>query len=152
MSKAYIIYQISNSDLPDYIYIGSTENFKQRKYQHKIDCINNKNLKIYKIINDNGGWDCWEMNPIEDYNCETKLEARIREQYWIDIKKANLNSINAFGLNKDKIKECQKEYKKEYYQQNKDKKKEYQKEYREKNKDKIKEYQKQYIIKRKNKI
>ena len=63
-----IIYKLKRND--DYddvnIYIGSTANFKTRKYQHKESCNNTKsaqyNTKIYQIIRDNGGWDEWIMN------------------------------------------------------------------------------------------
>jgi GIY-YIG catalytic domain len=113
MSKTFIIYQIYNISLPDFLYIGSTENFTQRKYNHKLNCKKKINFKLYQIINDNGGWDCWEMNPLEKYVCDTKLQARIREQYWIEFKKSNLNSNNAFKDNK--------EYQKQYYIENKDK-------------------------------
>jgi hypothetical protein len=46
----------------------------------------------------------------------------------------------SFGKQRTRCKECIKEYSKEYYQKNADKKKEYNKEYRQKNDDKCKEY------------
>jgi len=32
----------------------------------------------------NGGWNNWEMIPIEEYLCDTPLQARMREQFWIN--------------------------------------------------------------------
>ena len=59
-------------------YIGSTTNFRGRKWNHK-DCCNNPNHKYYNIkqyqyIRDNGGWDVWKMVWIEDYPCKSKRE------------------------------------------------------------------------------
>ena len=140
----YTFYEIVCKDEDkDFIYIGSTKDFKNRKYQHKTACINEKNkiyhLQVYKFIRENGGWDNFNMNPIEILECETKTHARIREQYWIDLKKANLNQLRAFITEDQK-----KEHEKQYREQNKIKIKENKKQYREKNKERLKEYAKKY--------
>ena len=63
------------------LYVGSTTNFVQRKYQHKNSVNNTKNnLKIYKIIRDNGGWKNWKMILVEKYPCSSKREAGAREE------------------------------------------------------------------------
>ena len=57
-----IIYKLKRNDDHDdvNIYIGSTTNFKTRKYQHKECCNDIKlkgyNIKIYQFIRDNGGY------------------------------------------------------------------------------------------------
>jgi hypothetical protein len=57
-----VIYKIVCNDLTiTDLYVGNTTNFTKRKGQHKNSCINEKsksyNLKIYKIIRENGGWE-----------------------------------------------------------------------------------------------
>ena len=55
-----IIYKIycNDSSLTD-IYVGHTTNFIKRKYQHKVLCNKKSKLKIYDIIQKNGGWNNW---------------------------------------------------------------------------------------------
>jgi hypothetical protein len=77
-----IIYKIycKDSNVKE-TYIGHTTNFTKRKYQHKVTCNNNKNdLKIYKIINENGGWENWDIIEIAKCNCKDVIEARIKEK------------------------------------------------------------------------
>jgi hypothetical protein len=125
----YIIYRIS---VADYIYIGSTMDYNQRKKGHKSVCNNENhhgyNLKIYQIIRENGGWDKCEMIPIEEYECEGQLQAHIQEEYWRREYNATLNTIKAYQSIEDR---------KEYKSING-------KEYRENNKQKISERKKLY--------
>ena len=89
-----IIYKIYCKDktISD-IYVGHTTNFVVRKYQHKQACNNtNIQLKIYKTIRENGGWDNWDMVEIAKYNCKDSTEARIKEQEHYTELKASLNS------------------------------------------------------------
>jgi len=92
----YIIYKIS---IADYIYIGSTRDLKQRKIEHKYGFSkeNNKshNLKLYQTIRENGGWDCIDISPVEEYECETTQQAHIREEFWRREYNAQLNSRKA---------------------------------------------------------
>ena len=91
-----IIYKIMCKDSKiDFFYIGSTINFRSRKCQHKNES-KNSNLKIYTIIRENGGWENWEMNPIEIFSCKQKIELRIREQFWIDRLNPDLNDKEAY--------------------------------------------------------
>lgn len=89
-----IIYKIYCKDESiNEVYVGHTTNFPVRKYQHKIACNNSKNdVKIYKIIRENGGWNNWNMIEIAKYNCKDSTEARIKEQYHYEQLKASLNS------------------------------------------------------------
>ena len=133
-----VIYKIKhNEDYDDTnIYVGSTSNFKNRKYQHKTDCNNEKhkiyNLQVYQIIRDNGGWYNWVMIPIEEYPCNSKKELEIRERYHIDILRPTLN------------KNIPNRTQKEYQNANKEKIQEYFKKYRENNKERIIERDKKY--------
>ena len=105
MPKTYIdysntiIYKITCKDetISD-VYVGHTTNFVQRKYAHKICCTNNNNnnnnnCKLYQVIRNNGGWDNWKMEIIDLINCKDLYEARKKEQEYVVLFKANLNSI-----------------------------------------------------------
>ena len=129
------------------IYVGSTCNFIKRRYFHKKATCENENgprynIKLYKYIRDNGGWDEWEMIAVETYPCKSKRELEIRERYYIETLKANLNIVVPTRTNK--------EYKKYYTAKYKDRILEYNKnyamEYRIKNKDKVDEYKRKRVM------
>jgi hypothetical protein len=132
-----VIYKIVCNDptITD-IYVGSTCNFTNRKYRHKSRCTNtnadSREIKLYKIIRDNGGWCNWSMLEIEKFSCLDGNEARTRERYWHDQLSAVMNSNIPNRTHR--------EYVKDYYERNKDKINQCSKEYREKNKDRIKGY------------
>ena len=97
--KNYIFYKICCDDCDD-IYVGSTCNFNNRKRQHKGRSSNENdkeyNLKIYKTIRENGGWDNWRMIQIGNRDGITKREAeKIEEEYRVELK-ATLNDKFAF--------------------------------------------------------
>ena len=115
-----IIYKIycNDSSITE-IYIGSTTNFKLRKCQHKSACYNDKskkiNMKIYKFINDNGGWDNFSMIPIIEYPCENKIQLLIKEEEYRKELNSNLNSCNSYsGIEYKNNKEYMREYSKKY--------------------------------------
>jgi hypothetical protein len=91
----YIIYEITPLDKSIlYSYVGSTKNFRTRKFQHKSRCYYEKdikrfNLSVYKFIRENGGWDAFQMNPIEEIEVEYKTLARIKEQFWKEDREKN---------------------------------------------------------------
>ncbi len=135
---SYFIYKIVCEDLPEYIYVGSTKAFRNRKAQHKFETNNDrKNTILYKTIRDNGGWENWRMVCIEEcdetIDSKRKVEAR-EEEYRIKLK-ANLNSNRCYLTE-----EQYKEYDKERYKKNKEKINEQHKEYNKANKERIKEY------------
>jgi hypothetical protein len=158
--KTYIIYEITCIDKNiEYSYVGSTLNFRSRKSQHKhsLTMLNNPsfNLNIYKFIRENGGWDNFEMRPLEEFKCETNTQSKIREQYWIDLKQSNLNSRKAFNTssqyyidNRDKFLDKATQYR----NNNKTIIAEAQHEYYINNKDNLLNYQHQYQINNKTKI
>ena len=141
-SKNYIFYKIFKEDL-DEVYVGCTSNFDSRKKDHKKNCYNENNkqynYKIYQIIRANGGWDEFKMIQIGTRENITKREAeQIEEEYRLELK-ASMNTIRAFLSP-----EVNKEYHKQYYQDNKERISEHKKEYRQTNKDLILEYKKEY--------
>jgi len=154
------------------IYVGSSTNFTQRKRGHKSSCNNPNgkqyNLKVYKFIRENGGFQNWNMVLIEYFPCETELELGRREDYWKQELQSSLNTYSPHIYetkqeaqhkyrenNKEKAveyhkvwRETNKEYKaekdKEYYQKNKDKMNEINKKYHQNNKEKIAEKAKEW--------
>jgi len=99
------------------IYIGSTVNFRNRKWSHKSSCnnINHRsyNFKVYQFIREHGGWENWTMILIETVNCNTKLELHKIERKYIE----ELKPL----LNKDIPSRDTKESNKEYRENNKEK-------------------------------
>ena len=120
-----IIYKITCKDptVTD-VYVGHTTNFVQRKHAHKQSCTNTKSrnykCKLYDVIRNNNGWDNWNMEIVNFFNCKDSYEARQKEQEYFILLNATLNSIEPLPLPKPKpnnvtmdIKEC--EEKKIYY-------------------------------------
>ncbi len=153
-----VIYKISCKDesITD-TYIGATTCFARRKLQHKQysnkEYPNDKknNYKIYKFIRENGTWDNWEMNVIEEYHCDCKKDLDERERDYIKKCKPTLNKVIPLRTkkeynkdNKEKMAKQQKIRNKRYQEQNKDKIAKQKKQYVEDNKDKIKQYKKEY--------
>jgi phosphoribosylanthranilate isomerase len=114
------MYRIS---VADYTYIGNTRDFKQRKQNHKNACnnVNNPshNLKVYKIIRENGGWDKSEMIPIEECECENTIQVHIREEELRKEYNAEMNSFKAYRTIEEK-KEYDREKSKKKYEANKE--------------------------------
>ena len=77
------------------IYIGQTTDFTRRKYSHGHACYNDKrpdyNMRVYKFIRDNGGWDNWDMILIENCKCENRLYVLRKEREYIEQFEATLN-------------------------------------------------------------
>tara|TARA_R110001606_G_C15080624_1_gene617194 strand:+ start:119 stop:667 length:549 start_codon:yes stop_codon:yes gene_type:complete len=102
-----LIYKIccKDSTIQD-IYIGSTINFRNRKYDHK-ECCNNEKKKQhtqhkYKFIRDNGGWDNWEMIQIKDFSCKNKRELEAEERKVFEELKPTLNTIRPYITKEEK--------------------------------------------------
>lgn len=150
-----VIYKIVCNDLNiTDCYVGHTTDFRKRKAHHKCNAINKKILKVYNFINENGGWDNWQMIMVEKIECVDNLEATARERYWFETLGATLNGnvpnrtqIERITDNHTQILEKAKEY----YEKNKEIHLQKAKEYRDKNKEKIKKYQKQYNEEKKHK-
>ena len=89
----YIIYKIT-CDSPDVqsLYVGSTKHFKNRKHGHMMKSKDEKcTFKLYNTIREHGGFSNWTMEIIEFFTCNTFLEARIRERFFCEELRADLN-------------------------------------------------------------
>jgi hypothetical protein len=113
-------------------YVGSTTNFVKRKAHHKSACKietdKNHNLKLYQTIRDNGGWTNWKMIPLEEFECENKTQQVIREQYWIDRLKPELNCLPAYQTEeqtKQKEKVTSQKYREAHKEETKERNKNY---------------------------
>jgi hypothetical protein len=99
----YVIYKIQCGDE---IYIGSTKNFLKRKSAHKAAACDERNrahgLKIYQAIRANGGWNPADIAPIEQYECENGIQAKMREEYWLREYKPTLNVRRAYVPDEEK--------------------------------------------------
>ena len=121
------------------IYIGSTtQNLCGRIQDHKYDYkyyLNKKSyshwLTSFEIIEKNN----YDIILVEDFPCERREQLLARERYWVE----NTKCVNKFIPTRTH---------KEYYQDNKENKKQY----CEENKEKIKEKNKQYYLKNKEKL
>ena len=123
-----VIYTISKEGL---VYVGSTTAYTKRKCQHKSQCNKNDNRKVYKLINENGGWDEFECKIYSEYPCDSKIKLVIEEER---IRKliGNLNAIQAHRTIEEK-----KEYEQTFYKTHKATIKEKRKVYLDVNVDKI---------------
>jgi hypothetical protein len=142
-----VIYKIEHLEKPELLYVGSTTDFIKRKYRHKYVCNNNNNskyhLKVYQMIRENGGWDCFKIMIIKQFPCLNKIELLIEEEKIIKELKTASNKIKAHRTEEER-----QEYRKKYNKDNKDNITEYRIQYRKNNKDKMTEY----YIKNKDKI
>jgi len=140
------IYEISSNNT-NMIYVGSCiTSLNNRLLNHK----NNKNCSSKYII------ECgdYNINLIEDYNCNNKRQLESREQYWIDKYKRGgknvINKRNAYTTKKKRLEQRKQEYiknietYKKYTNKNREKRSEYKKQYYEKNREKRIEYKREY--------
>jgi len=140
--KDYIIYKIycKNNEIT-YEYYGHTSAFRARKCKHKTKCNNENdpsyNTDKYKFIRLNGGWDNWEMVHIEELKNCSLVNAKIREQYHIDLNKSLMNTRKSY---------ITEEQKKQKYLENRDTILEYQKQNYLENRDKILEKKKEKYL------
>ena len=133
------IYKITNNTNT---YVGSTNNFKRRKYEHKKIWYNpnsvNYNFKVYKCIRTNGGWDNFTMEIVETTE-KTGEDLLDLEKYYIKELNADLNTNSPLRTKEELI-----FYNKNYYEENKEEILEKSKQYRQNSKDYQMEYQKKY--------
>ena len=157
-----VIYKIQHNEDETLLYVGSTTDFTNRKSQHKSACTNPKdrchNLKVYKMIRENDGWDSFTMVKIEDFPCKSGREAEYREDRLMRELKANMNSIRAFLTPEEKLEleqRCQLRWREAnreaevqrvqaWQQDNQERRAENDRRWREENREYAREYHQQY--------
>ena len=86
-------------------YIGKTKNLKRRIRQHVNNARKGWKLKLYQAIRDNDySFDIEELEI-----CNEDISSKL-EQAWITNLEPNLNTNNAWGLNKEKHRKLRKYY------------------------------------------
>ena len=92
----YRIYSLNN----DYVYIGSTTDFKKRISTHKHYCNNEKskkyNIKLYKTIRQNNGFENFIFEIIETIETDNKKIVLEKEQELMIKYNSNLNTNKAY--------------------------------------------------------
>jgi group I intron endonuclease len=78
------------------MYVGSTVDLDKRKREHKSLCYNKNfssyNLKVYKFIRENDGFDNFEFEILEEVCCQNKQQLLEREKFYIECLEPTLNS------------------------------------------------------------
>ena len=94
------IYKVTNNITGDF-YIGSSQNIKQRWYQHKNPAFwkQHLNIKLYKDMAQYGR-DNFTIDVIEE-----TADLKEREQYWVDHLKPSYNVRRANGQNTERYKQ-----------------------------------------------
>jgi hypothetical protein len=139
---SYYIYKICCDNLPEFVYVGSTKAFRQRKADHKNCCNNdnskNHNNKLYQTIRENGGWENWRMVLIEECREISFTQARIKEEEHRVKLNANLNMVKCHTT-EEEVKERKKQQATKWHENNKERTKEHKNKYFENNKERDKE-------------
>ena len=97
----YSIYKIfcKDSNVKD-IYVGSTTKLRSRMTTHKTTLNNPNNphnkYKLYTTIKDNGGWENWDYEVLEELENVAKIDARKKEEEWTQKLGATLNKWKAY--------------------------------------------------------
>ena len=95
-----LIYKIKCLTTDDF-YIGSTNNFIRRRYEHRTsyNCnVKNSCDKLYDFMRLNGGLDNFEFSIVEE---NISINKKIIEQKYINELKPSLNAIKAYATKED---------------------------------------------------
>ena len=123
------IYKITNEDMPELVYYGSTiQTLKIRLSKHRYACLNKNNSSKILFNTEN-----YNIQLIELYPCENRKQLCEREGWYIR---------NNDCINKNIAGRTYKEYYKEYHKLNKNILNQKNKDYRKLNKEYHKEYHK----------
>jgi predicted GIY-YIG superfamily endonuclease len=142
------IYKLIKKDAinDDIVYIGSTDDIEARMSKHKYSCNNIKqrdyNRKVYKYIRDNGGFDEWTYEIIDEVEVALRNDAARYEGEYI-IKYDAINKLNDRVAGQCLNKSIN-QYHKEYRERNKERLSQKDKEKHERNKEVISQKKKEY--------
>ena len=95
-------------------YIGSTIDLIKRLYTHKCHCKSRSSKKLYNYINENGGWENFNCDIIENVSCTSSSVKHDRERHYIESLKPTLNINLPYKIDFNK-KEYRRSYMKEYF-------------------------------------
>lgn len=149
------IYKLQCED--GHYYIGSTATeLRKRLKGHKDKSKESPNQRVYKHINELG-WDKVRIVLIEEYPCENKQQLTRKEDEVIRQHRDNplcLNSMCASRTEEqyNEYLEQHKEYKKQWYEKNKDTVNEYKKSWYMQNRERILQKRKEYYVSKKSNV
>ena len=137
-----IIYHIRHMESKEVVYVGSTTNFFIRKAKHKYLWNKEEGKEftrpIYCHIRNNGGFDFFEVIPIQSLKLENKTQLLIAEQAELDKHQTLVNSYKAHTTIEEQ-KKYQKQYLKQWREDHQEERKQHDKKYRETHKEQINE-------------
>ena len=89
------IYKIVYKEDETQFYIGATAKVyvSNRISLHRLRSKERTENKLYKFINEHGGWNNFSIQIIEYYPCKSLVELNKREAHWIHEIKPTLNTI-----------------------------------------------------------
>ena len=145
----YIIYKITIINRPEFIYVGSTKYYNNRKWEHRKDYDKHPERRLYKTIRENGGWENAVISPIEEYECDNKIQSLIRERHWLETLQANMNTMLKPTITEKEKEKRDTEYKAKWFQDNKERLTEKNKNYYQESKEEIKQQHHEYYEKNK---
>src|SRR5579872_2615144 len=126
--KKVKIYKIvsKNPDIKN-IYVGHTTYILSTRFaKHKATSKLVPNLKLYKFINENGGWGNFEIILLEEFKtCQNIEQAKQKEEYYRKLLNADLNTYTCIGIDKNK----QNQNKRKWVEKNPEKRRETLKKY-----------------------
>ena len=154
-----VIYKIQHLEKDELVYVGSTTSFVKRKYAHKSACKTKPN-KVYEMIRDNGGWDCFNMIIIKDYPCHSSKELNQEEDKVMRELNSSLNMMRPYITTEERTHQKHQNYEnrkeeinirhKKYYENNKEELSKKAKEKYKKNKEQINKRRRELRIEKKN--
>jgi len=126
--KNTTIYKIFSEKSPENFYIGHTSlKLSHRFAIHRYECKVNKSKKLFKYIQENGGFDEFKIIALEKCECENVREARMKERDYILMLKPTLNqniplrSLVEWRKESSKYNDYMRTYMREYNQKKKPK-------------------------------
>ena len=128
-------------------YVGSTNNFPRRKISHKSDCNNSNsdkhNIKVYRYIRANDGYDNWMFDILEQTLSMSKRDKYIREGELKNQHNATLNDQEPGALFSIGRTEYNRRWNRKYKNEHKEETSQYNKQYSSVNRERIRENTKQ---------
>ena len=124
--KNTTIYKIFSEKSPENFYIGHTSLKLSHRFSiHKYECKVNRRKKLFKYIQENGGFDEFQIIALEKCECENVREARMKERDYILMLKPTLNqniplrSLVEWRKESSKYNDYMRTYMREYNQKKK---------------------------------
>jgi hypothetical protein len=95
------VYGVRETATNTIVYVGSSEQrlFCMRKGDHTKPSVKSRPIHVY--VAENGGWDAFEFECLEEGEFETTQALRMREQDWIDKLTPSQNHQRAYRSHED---------------------------------------------------